>query len=131
VGDFLNKIEIYKAVSDIYEPVAFNSIKAEDNSTGDWKVIKSDLKNGDFQIVVYRRVTEINLVCSQLSKNKIEIFFKVNRYFDPFLFEIISEFINENNLPPLENEGYSNTTLFFSDLVDLNRFVSRFLNRKQ
>ena len=64
-------IEVFlRSTKELYDLVTTQSIKAEDNSFGDWKYIKSELKNGDYQAIIYRKITEINIVFNKLN-NKI------------------------------------------------------------
>jgi hypothetical protein len=126
---YILNIEVFlRSTKELYDVVSTQSVKSPDNSFGDWKFIKSELKNGDYQAIIYRRITEVNIVYNKLNNKKIEAFFSLNKNFDPILFDGVINYVKDFKLPKLDNDDRIVTTIFFDEIEDFNVFVYKYLS---
>lgn len=123
----MNQDDFLRSTKEMYAAVTTYCEKGPDNSFGNWRFVNSELKNGDSQIVIYRRITEINLVLNQLNKRKVEAFFKYTKAVDGIIANAVEAYVKDFKLPALDKGATVTTTIFFDEIEDFNIFVYKYL----
>lgn len=98
------------------------SFKDPENSLGDWRAVKQELKNGDVQGLIYRRSTEINIIYSEYAEKEIEMYVKMQKQFDPLFDEALGTYCKINNLP-YPNQSNVAFTIYFNTLREFEIFI--------
>lgn len=127
----MESVHFKNHIKKLYNFVLSQTIKSSDDKTGDWKIIYSQLKNGDEQVVIYRNTAEINVVYNQLSFVKVELYIKLIGEYDPVLYRRLCNYLETHDKKQkiVELNNSISTTLLFDHLEDFGTFVRNHIIR--